>query len=82
LPNEPDIAIYPNPVDKNQTLTVRIDRMAFMQVLSILGQQLDEPVQLQAHQTHHYTLPQLAAGLYLLRFTVGSKTHTRRLVVR
>jgi hypothetical protein len=81
LPKDPLIDIYPNPVEKDQALHLRIDRSAWLQVISILGQQLSQPVRLQAHQTYQYQLPQLSAGLYLLKFTVGNTSHVRRLVI-
>jgi hypothetical protein len=82
LPKDPLIDIYPNPVEKSQALNIKIDRSAGVQVISMLGQQISQPVRLQAHQTYQYKLPILSAGLYLLKFTVGKKTLVRRLVIR
>src|SRR5688572_26279943 len=38
LPEHPSIAIYPNPVVRNETFHIRIDRPADVQILSSLGQ--------------------------------------------
>jgi hypothetical protein len=81
LPKNPVVEIYPNPVAKTQTLNIKVDRTAIVQILSPLGQQLSQPTRLQAHQRYQYQLPSLSAGLYLLKFTVGSNTQVKRLVV-
>ncbi|MBT1700295.1 T9SS type A sorting domain-containing protein [Fulvivirgaceae bacterium PWU4] len=81
LPKEPVVEIYPNPVSKTQTLNIKVDRTAIVQILSPLGQQLSQPTRLQAHQRYQYQLPSLSAGLYLLKFTVGNNTQVKRLVI-
>lgn len=81
LPNNPVIDIFPNPVDHTKTLTVKIDRAAVVQVLSVLGQQLSEPFRVQPHQSYRYKLPSLSAGVYLLRFTLNEKSYVKRIVI-
>ena len=71
LPDRPEVQLFPNPVDQKEQLTVRVDRYGTMQIVSVLGQQLSKPVVLRANEIHHYTLPPLAAGLYLLKFSAG-----------
>ena len=82
LPDRPEVQLFPNPVDQKEQLTVRVDRHGTMQIVSVLGQQLSKPVVLRANEIHHYTLPPLAAGLYLLKFTAGKKSHTQRFVIK
>ncbi|HET9486444.1 MAG TPA: T9SS type A sorting domain-containing protein, partial [Chryseosolibacter sp.] len=69
LPDEPQVNVYPNPIAKNELLNVQADRQVVMQVLSVLGQQLGPLVVIRANQVQQYTLPPLASGLYLLKFT-------------
>lgn len=82
LPEQPQVFLYPNPVDRTEELTIRPDRHGMMQIISVLGQQLSEPVMLRANEVYRYSLPPLAAGLYLLTFTAGKRSHTQRLVVK
>jgi hypothetical protein len=81
LPDDPLIQIFPNPVSAPLPVNIRIDRPAFVHVISVLGQKLSDPVKLQAHQTYQYAVPSLAPGLYLLMFTVKDKSYTKRLVI-
>jgi hypothetical protein len=81
IPENPIIDVYPNPYEKSKTLKVKISEAATVQVLSVTGQQLNDPVSLEAHELYHYHVAQLARGIYLLRFTVDKKSFTRRLVV-
>jgi hypothetical protein len=81
LPDDPQIDIYPNPIGRTQTLNLRVDRPATVQMISLLGQRLGDPVRIQAHQLYNYTLPSLSAGLYFVKFTVNSKSFTRRIIV-
>ena len=81
LPETPLIDIYPNPLDQTRAVNLKIDRPASVQVLTVLGQQLSEPIRLQAHQVYQYKFPTLAAGMYLLKFTVGDKSYAKRIVI-
>jgi hypothetical protein len=81
LPESPLIDIYPNPLDQTRAVSLKIDRPALVQVISILGQQLSTPIRLQAHQVYQYKFPTLAAGMYLLKFTVSDKSYTKRIVI-
>jgi len=82
LPEEPEVKVYPNPVSKYDVLNLQADRYGTMEIISVLGQQLSPPVAIKANQIHRYTLPPLAAGLYLLKFTANNKSHIRRFVIK
>lgn len=82
LPEEPVLNIYPNPIARSEVLNIQVDRQGTLQVYSLLGQAISTPVFVKANQVQHYTLPSLASGLYLLKFTAGKKSRTSRLVVR
>jgi hypothetical protein len=81
LPELPVLDIYPNPVSKSESLNIKSDRPGTMQIISVLGQYLTDPVQLTPNQIHQYTLPPVAAGVYLLKFTANKKSRTERFVI-
>ena len=82
LPEEPVVNVYPNPIGKNEMLNIQTDRPGTLQLFSVLGQELSLAVGLNANQVYRYTLPPLAAGLYLLKFTSQKKSRTERFVVK
>ena len=82
LPEKPIIHIYPNPVVKGDVLHIKADRYGIIEIISTVGQQLGNRVALQANEVYRYTLPPLASGLYLLKFTSNNKSHTQRFVIR
>jgi hypothetical protein len=82
LPENWQVDLYPNPVDRSEVLHVKSDRQGTLRIISVLGQQLSLPVALQPNEIYQYNLPRLAAGLYLLQFTVNNKSQTRRLVIK
>lgn len=83
LPKDPEIEVYPNPIilDASSSLTVKIDRPALLQTLTPLGQEIGNAVPLQAFQEYSFKLPKLTKGIYFLRFSVGGKSYSRRIVV-
>ncbi|MFZ6010294.1 MAG: T9SS type A sorting domain-containing protein [Bacteroidota bacterium] len=81
LPPEPVVDIYPNPVERSHVLNVRIDRAATVEIVSVLGQRLSDPIKLRANEINQYQLPFLTAGYYLLKFTVNRKSFTKRLAL-
>lgn len=81
LPRDPMINIFPNPVHETQNLNITIDRPAFIQVISIMGQQLSMPTRIQGFEQYTYDVSALSSGLYIMKFFVGSKTYSRKFVV-
>jgi hypothetical protein len=82
LPKQPLIHLYPNPIDQDEHLSVQVDRHGTMQIISVLGQQLSEPVALRPNEIYQYRLPPLAAGMYLLTFTADKRSHTQRFIIK
>ena len=82
LPSTPEVHLYPNPALKSDIVHLQADRQGTFEIISILGQQLTEPINLPANEVYRFTLPPLAAGVYLIKFSAGEKSHTQRLVVR
>lgn len=81
LPDSPVIEIYPNPVPKTETLTLKIDRPGSVQLFSMLGQKVSESVYLQPNEEYAYRVPYLSAGVYILKFTVTNKSFAKRIVI-
>lgn len=81
LPEAPVIHIYPNPTVRTLPLTVKTDRVMKMELFSSLGKILLEPITIQSYQPYILNTNNLAAGLYLLRFTANNQTYIKRFVV-
>lgn len=81
LGDEPDVRVYPVPVSRDESLHIRVDRAVAMEIYSALGQRVNEPVALNANVVHNFSLPPLAAGVYMLRFTANNKSVVKRIVV-
>jgi hypothetical protein len=86
LPNEPVVHVYPNPVQRtnftNKELTIRTDRPAFVQAFSTLGQVVTTQQYMLGNEEYSFSVASLAAGVYILRFTIEDKVVTRRVVVQ
>ncbi len=81
LPKNPVIEVYPNPLSNEQTLRLRIDRPALVQLFSVVGQTLSEASSLPANEEYTYSLPNLSGGIYILRFTVNNKSFAKRIII-
>lgn len=81
LPNEPEIIIFPNPVNSTETLSVLTDRGLLMQLFTITGQKLTEPLFVNGKQPFSLSVSGMTAGLYIARFTFGGKTYGRKFVI-
>ncbi len=81
LPEDLVVNIYPNPVSRNRPLVIKLDRPAFMQTFSSLGQELSPSMYMLGNEEHSYNVSQLAAGVYIFRFTIDEKSFARRVVV-
>lgn len=81
LPEEPVISLYPNPVIRPAVLFVKADRAMQMEIFSAVGKILQAPITIQAFQPYTLNTGNLAAGLYLLRFTLNNQSYVKRFVV-
>ena len=81
LPSTPTISIYPNPASKTNPVTIKIDRTAQLQIFSMMGQTLTDPVSLAGNEEYTQTMPYLAAGVYIFRFTTNNKSVAKRVVI-
>ena len=84
LPEEatdPVISVYPNPALSHQALTVEVDAPAELQLFTILGQAVGEPVHVQPSQPFSTAVAHLK-GVYVLRLRIRGKTYSRKIVIR
>jgi hypothetical protein len=81
LPSEPQVLLYPVPLQKNESLKVRTDRQGYLQIVSSLGQSITPYFIVPANQETSIKLPTLASGVYLVRMIFGGTTYTKRIVI-
>jgi hypothetical protein len=81
LPDQPLIEIFPNPAKSLETVSIRIDRSATLEIFSLRGQRLTEPFRLQPFTLLQAQLPSLSSGLYILKFSVRNKTYSKKLII-
>jgi hypothetical protein len=81
LSDTPVISLSPNPVPKNQTLNIKADRNVSMQIFSLLGQRMSEPIFIPANQEYQLSFQNIFPGLYIARFTVKGKNYARKFVI-
>lgn len=81
LPVEPEITIYPNPQIPGEKLSVVTDRNMLLQLFTIMGQKLSEPVFVTGNQPTTIGVVGLSSGIYIARFTNSGKTYSRKFVI-
>ncbi len=82
LPPDPVVQLFPNPLAKGQDLSIKADRNVLMQVYSVLGQKMCEPLFIPANQTYPLAIQNLAAGLYIARFTHAGKSFAVKFIIQ
>ncbi len=80
-PEENAVAIWPNPVDQNATLNIRATQNSVVQFFSIVGQKLNEPIDVPAGETTQ-VLQVLSPGLYLAKVSWSGRSQTMKLVIK
>jgi hypothetical protein len=81
LPENATIEVYPNPSPKNGNVTIKADRNVTLQIFTSVGHRITDPIQVPGNSEYGLNVPNLASGVYILRFTQNSKTFIKRLVV-
>jgi len=82
LPENPVISIYPNPAAKENSITIRMDRPGYVHTFTSLGQQLSDPLLLQADESFTFKIPQgVSPGVYIFRFIIEGRVFARRVVI-
>jgi len=82
LPAEPVISVFPNPLLPGDHLNIQTDRNALVQIFSLMGQKMNEPVFVGANEVFPLTIQNIAAGLYIVTLTTAGKTYARKVVIR
>jgi hypothetical protein len=76
------IEIYPNPVfSESEKLKIRVSEDASLSIVSAKGQIVRSQLPLNARTLTEFSTIPFSAGLYILKFQVGSKSYTRRVVI-
>lgn len=81
LPDEPEITLFPNPLSQGDSLNVQTDRPAQMQVFSMLGQKMSEPMNIPANRSVPVSIQNIASGMYVARFTIKGKNYSRKFIL-
>lgn len=82
LPEDPVIGVGPNPLERGDGLKVRSDRNTRVQVFSILGQKMTELIPVLANQQVPLNVEELAAGMYVARFTFPGKQVSVKFILK
>jgi len=72
LPEEPVVGVGPSPLPRGENLHVQSDRNARLQIFSLLGQKMSEQLFIPANQDYELPLKEMAAGMYIARFTFAA----------
>jgi hypothetical protein len=81
LKTEPDIIIYPNPLLPAQPLSVRTDRSMLMELFTIMGQRISDPMFVGGNLPFSIEIAGLSPGMYIARFTFAGETYGRKFIV-
>jgi hypothetical protein len=82
LPEYPLVAIGPNPLERGEDLKIRADRNTKIQIFSVIGQKMSEQVFVPANQTFPLSLRELAAGMYVARFTFPGRQTSIKFIIK
>ena len=77
----PVITLFPNPLSPSQSLSILTDRNARMEIFTVLGQHIGSSLSIIANQVGIYPLQGISPGIYIARFTCGSKTIAHRFII-
>src|SRR5262249_15619335 len=81
LPPDPDLSLYPNLLPRTSPITLRSDRAATVEFVTMLGQKIGGDYKLLPNKSVDVTPSGLLPGMYLARFSVKGKFYTRRFIV-
>lgn len=81
LSGQMKITLFPNPLVSGQALSIKSDTNVRMEIYTALGVHVGSSEDIPAGQIVSYPLQGLAPGIYIARFTAGSKTLARRFII-
>lgn len=82
LTDVPTITIFPNPLPYGQSLSIKADRNARMEIFTVLGQRIGASLFVPANQIVSYPVQSVAPGIYIARFTAGTKSTALRFIIQ
>lgn len=82
LPPDPVVTLFPNPVERNGELSIYADRNMSIQIFSILGQKMTEPIFIPANQTYVFSVQHFAPGMYFARYSASKSRYAIKFMVR
>jgi len=82
LSADPVVGVGPNPLTRGEDLKIRSDRNTKVQIFSVLGQKMSEQIFIPANQDYPLPLKELAAGLYIARFTFPGKSVSIKFILK
>ena len=78
----PKVSLSPNPVPTGGWLSILADRSVTIEIYTTLGARLGSPQIIPGNLSTNFPVQGLASGLYVARFTAGSKSIGIRFVIR
>lgn len=82
LNEDPVIGVGPNPLPRDKELQILSDRNAKLQIFSLLGQKMSEQIFIPANQIYMLPLKEIAAGMYVARFSFPGKTLSMKIILK
>ena len=82
LTDVPTITIFPNPLPYGQSLSIKADRNARMEIYTVLGQQIGTSLFVPANQIISCPVQVVTPGIYIARFTTGTKSIALRFIIQ
>jgi uncharacterized protein (DUF2141 family) len=80
LPDDPVIDLFPNPVTDG-SFKIKADRPVIVQFFTVLGQKISQPYFIPANQEYPIRISGLSSGIYIARFSAGSRSAGKRFMV-
>jgi hypothetical protein len=81
LADLPIVSLSPNPLPRDGSLSIKADRNSKMEIFSVIGQRIGTAQSIPANQIVNFPIQGIGPGLYIARFTAGSKTTAVRFIV-
>jgi FG-GAP-like repeat len=83
LPANPEITIFPNPIQRTtaKPINIRVDRAMSVQFFSLLGQKMSGSYFIPANEDYPINISALPAGMYIAQFSWKGRVYTKRFIV-
>jgi hypothetical protein len=81
LKNENEFELFPNPVLKKGVLEIKVEDDMQLHIYCSTGRLIAGPITLEKNRSYE-KVTNLAAGLYIFRFTGQKKSFSKKIVVR